>query len=133
MQQIKERNLVTVIVLSIVTCGLYGFYFWYKYAEDMNTVCAGDGKETKGFIVAFLLSIVTCGIYMWFWIYGIGNRLQENAPKYDLTFQENGTTLLMWMIFGSFLCGIGSFVALHFMIKNMNAVAVVYNQRTGTA
>ena len=132
MEQIKERNLLSLILLSLVTLGIYGIYFWYKYTEDMNAVCAGDGKESKNFIVVILLSIITCGIYMWFWLYGIGNRLNENASKYNLTFQENGTTIMMWMIFGSFLCGIGSFVATHILIKNMNAIAVVYNQRTAT-
>jgi hypothetical protein len=33
----------------------------------------------------------------------------------------------MWMIFGSLLCGIGPFVAMHILIKNTNALANAYN------
>lgn len=76
-----------------------------------------------------LLSIVTCGFYSYWWYYKIGNRMQANAPRYGLQFQENGTTILLWMIFGVLLCGIGPFVAMHILIKNVNALAAAYNAR----
>ena len=70
-------------------------------------------------------------IYAWIWYYNLGNRLSENAPKYGLNFSENGTTVLMWMIFGSFLCGIGPFIAMNILITNMNALAHAYNEGQG--
>lgn len=124
---IQQRNFVTMILLSIVTCGIYGIYFWYKYSEDMNTVCAGDGDETQSYIIVILLSIVTCGIYGWIWYYKLGNRLQANAPRYGLAFQENGTTILLWMLLGSFVAGLGTFVAWYFLVRNMNSLAGAYN------
>jgi len=124
---IKQRSLANLIIFSILTCGIYGIYFWYCYTNDMNTVCQGDGKDSPNYIVVLLLSMVTFGIYGIWWFYTQGNRLQSVAPKYNLSFQENGTTVLMWMIFGSFLCGIGTFVALHILIKNMNAIGFKYN------
>lgn len=127
---IKRRSLLTLILLSIITCGIYGIIFWYNYADDMNKVCNGDGKQTQNYIIVILLSFITCGIYPIIWFYGLGNRLQENAPRYGLSFNENGTTVIMWMIFGSLICGIGSFFALHILIKNMNEIADRYNQYT---
>ncbi|MGD9560315.1 MAG: DUF4234 domain-containing protein, partial [Oscillospiraceae bacterium] len=108
-------------------CGIYNLYFWYKYAEDKNTTCQGDGEETTNYIIAWLLGIVTCSIYIWYWYYKLGNRLQRNAPRYNLAFQENGTTVILWMLVGSLLCGIGMFVAYHILIKNMNAIGNSYN------
>jgi hypothetical protein len=99
------------------------------FAEDMNTVCNGDGKQTQNFIVVILLSIVTCGIYWYIWCYGVGNRLQETAPRYGLSFNENGTTILLWMLLGYLLCGFGTLYAYYLLIKNMNAVADHYNQQ----
>ena len=124
---VQQRSLVTYILLTIVTCGIYSIYFWYKYAEDMNKVCEGDGETTTNYIVVLLLNVVTCGIYSFFWYFKLGNRLQTNAPRYSQNFQENGTTILMWMIFGSLLCGVGSFYAMYILIKNMNSIANVYN------
>ena len=89
----------------------------------------GDNEETPGLLVFILLSIVTCGFYSYWWYYKIGNRMQANAPRYGLMFQENGTTILLWMIVGLLLCGLGPFVAMYIIIKNSNALAAAYNAR----
>lgn len=125
---IKRRSLLTLILLSIITCGIYSIVFWYSYSDDMNRVCNGDGKQTQNYIIVILLSIITLGIYPFIWYYGIGNRLQENAPRYGLNFSENGTTVILWMILGSFLCGIGYLYAMYIVIRNMNDIADRYNQ-----
>jgi hypothetical protein len=93
----------------------------------MNKVCYGDGKETKNFLIVILLSIITCGIYTWIWYYGVGNRLAENAPRYGQRFNEDGTTVLLWMLLGSLLCGLGTFYAQYIMVKNMNSLADSFN------
>ena len=128
---IKERSLATTILLSIVTCGIYAIYFWYTYGEDMNKLCAGDGEDTANYIIVILLGMVTFGIYTFYWQYKMGNRLQKNAPRYGLNFIENGTTILMWALFGSLLCGIGYFIAMNIFIKNMNSIASIYNRNIG--
>lgn len=122
-----DRSLALYIVLSIVTCGIYSWWFIHSMAEDLNVACEGDGEETPGLAQYILLSLITCGIYNIWWIYKVGNRLSANAPRYGMRFQENGTTLLMWYIVGLLVCGIGSFVAIYMMIKNMNQIARAYN------
>ena len=127
---IKQRSFLTYILLSLITCGIYSIIFWYNYTDDLNRICKGDGKETKNYILVLILSFITCGIYYWIWMYGIGNRLSENAPRYGARFQENGTTILLWMLFGSLICGIGPFIAIHILIKNINELADRNNQLT---
>lgn len=122
-----SRSLVLWIILSLLTCGLYTYYFIYQLANDMNRMCAGDGDETPGMLVFILLSIVTCGFYAYWWYYKIGNRMQANAPRYGLQFQENGTTILLWMTLGILLCGIGPIIGMHVLVKNANALAAAYN------
>lgn len=126
-----DRSLIAYIFLSIITCGIYGYYFIYKMAKDVNIACEEDGENTAGLVKFIILSFITCGIYTWFWYYNLGNRLAKNAPRYGLYFQENGTTVLLWLIFGSLLCGIGVFVAFHILIKNSNAICAAYNARYG--
>lgn len=122
-----DRGIVSYIILSIITCGIYSWYFLYKMARDVNIACDGDNENTAGLIAFILLSIVTCGIYSWIWYYKLGNRLANNAPRYGLTFQENGTTVLLWLIFGVVLCGIGPLIAWNILIKNTNAICNAYN------
>lgn len=126
-----DRGLASYIILSIITCGIYGYYFIYQMAHDVNIACEGDGKKTGGLVAYIVLSFLTCGIYSWFWLYNLGNRLAENAPKYNLNFQENGTTVLLWCIFGSLICGIGPFVAMNILIKNSNSICAAYNRKFG--
>lgn len=122
-----DRSLALYIVLSLVTCGIYSFWFIHSIAEDLNIACEGDGEETPGLAQYILLSIITCGIYNIWWIYKVGNRMSANAPRYGMRFQETGTTLLMWYIIGILICGIGSYVAIYMMIRNMNQLARAYN------
>lgn len=103
----SDRSLIGWLLLSIVTCGIYSYYFLYCLARDINTMCQEDGDSTPGIAAFILLSFVTCGFYALYWYYKIGNRLQANAPRYGLVFQENGTTILMWQIVGALLCGLG--------------------------
>lgn len=126
-----DRSLLAYILLSIITCGIYSYYFLYTMARDANVICSADGKKTGGLLAFILLSFITCGFYAVYWYYNLGNRLAENAPRYGMNFQENGTTILLWYLVGALLCGIGPFVAMHILIKNMNSLSMAYNQRYG--
>lgn len=123
-----DRNIVMYVLLTIITCGIYGFYFIYSMAQDVNTACQGDGNKTSGLLAFILLSYVTCGIYAIYWEYSLGNRLASNAYRYGFNFQENGSTVLLWHLVGYLLCGLGPFIAMHILIKNTNAICMAYNQ-----
>lgn len=122
-----DRSLVVYILLGIVTCGIYNLWFIHSLAKDVNIACAGDGKKTSGLLAFILLSFITCGIYGFYWYYSLGNRLALNAVKYNMHFQENGTSVLMWQLFGALLCGIGPFIAMNIIIKNSNSLFAAYN------
>lgn len=117
--------------MTIITCGIYSYYFIWKMAHDVNIACDGDGESTGGLVKFILLSFLTCGIYSWFWYYNLGNRLAANAGRYGMNMQETGTTILLWLIFGSLICGIGQFVAMWILIKNTNKICYAYNKSHG--
>lgn len=126
---IKQRSLLKFILLGIITLGIYNIVFLYGWAKDNNKLCAGEGKDSPNYIVVLLLSMITCGIYGLYWYFRMGDRLQQTAPKYGLAFQQGGVAVLLWIVIGSLLCGIGYFIALHFLISNQNQLATVYNAR----
>ena len=59
---IEQRNFVTFLLLNIITCGIYGWYYIYTMTRDINTMVGDDGRNTDP-TTALLLSIFTCGIY----------------------------------------------------------------------
>jgi len=126
---VQQRSLLAFILLSLITCGIYGIVFWYQWVEDTNRMFAGDGQESPNYFVVLLLSIITCGIYSFYWYYKMGNRLQNNGPRYGVAITENGTSVLLWMLLGSLLCGIGSLIAVNIIIKNTNVFATLYNRQ----
>ena len=127
----ENRDFVLYVILTIITCGISGLVFLYSMIQDVNTVCDGDGEHTRGLMGLILLSLVTCGIYSFYWYYCLGNRLANNAPRYGMSFQENGTTVLLWMVIGSLLCGLGTWVATYIIIKNCNQLCAAYNRAHG--
>ena len=127
----EDRSLLAYVLLCIITCGIYGYYFIYTVARDVNIACADDDEETAGLGVYILLSFVTCGFYNLYWMYKLGNRLAKNAPEFGLTMPENGTTIVLWKLLGALVCFIGSFVGDYILIKNTNEICAAWNRRNG--
>ena len=57
----KKRNVALCAIFSIVTFGLYGFY-WLAQINNCVNELADPPKKTSGLVVV-LLTIVTLGIY----------------------------------------------------------------------
>lgn len=126
-----DRSLLVYIFLTLVTCGIYGYYTIYALARDVNAACNGDGQHTPGLLQFILLNLVTCGFYTFYWNYSLGNRLFNNGPRYGLNIQETGVTVLLWMLVGMLFCGIGPLIALFFIFRNANAICAAYNYQHG--
>lgn len=124
-----DRSLFMYIVLSVITCGIYGWYFIYKLAQDTNKMCAGDGERTAGLGMYILLSIITCGFYSIYWLYKIQDRFQDAGMRYGVMIRETGTTVVLWCVVGSLLCGLGSFIAINIVITSANQIATAYNMK----
>ena len=73
---LQKRSVATAIVLTIITCGIYGIYWFIKLTDEMNFV-TGTQQDTSGGM-AFLLTLVTCGIYGYYWAYKMGEKIEAN-------------------------------------------------------
>lgn len=69
---ITPRNIVLAVVLTIVTCGIYGIYWMIKLNDEIN--CLADDPTAASGGMVFVLSLVTCGIYSFFWLYKMGEK-----------------------------------------------------------
>lgn len=74
-----NRSLATCIILSIITCGIYSF-FWI--ANIHNEFARVNNEDENGWLVV-VLSIVTCGIYGLVWFYKMGSKLEKLGGKND--------------------------------------------------
>ena len=96
---IQKRELVTCILLSIVTCGIYGIIWLVNMINDMNAVCQ-DEKSSQSAGTVVLLIIITCGIYGIIYFYQAGSRMAAAGKKYGVEIADNSTLYLVLSIVG---------------------------------
>lgn len=94
---IKEKNIAVCILLSIVTCGIYGIVWFVTMTDDMR-YASGDQTLSGG--MAFLLTLVTCGIYGYYWAYKMGKASAMAKANRGLPAEDNSVLYLVLQIFG---------------------------------
>jgi hypothetical protein len=62
------------IILSLITCGLYGLFWQYKQMDVLN---AWLGRKEYDFWIWLLLSIVTCGVFALYYEYKMAKGINE--------------------------------------------------------
>ncbi len=95
---IVKRNIAICIVLSIVTCGIYGIYWMICLANDANTV-SGEPNGTSGGMV-FLFTLITCGIYHFYFMYKQGEKIDRARQNRNMPGSNGGVLYLVLSIFG---------------------------------
>lgn len=101
----SSRSIGVCILLSIVTCGIYGIVWLIQMADDLNTA-ANEPNSTSG-ITVFLLSLVTCGIYQFFWYYKAGQQVCKAKAARGMAADSN--LPILYLVLGIFGLGIISY------------------------
>ncbi len=86
---IKTRSIVTSIILSLITCGIYGIYWFISLTNEVNKL--SDTKDTSGG-VCFLLNWVTCNIYGIYWGYRMGIKRDKMMGD------ENANSKVLYLV-----------------------------------
>ena len=94
---VTNRSIATCIILSLVTCGIYGIIWYINLVNDVNTVCQDEKSSQSGGVV-FLLTLITCGIYGWIWFYNAGKRMNEAGNKYNMNIADNSVMYLITIV-----------------------------------
>ena len=76
---IPQRNVPICIILSIVTCGIYGLYWYVCLTNETDAVTQEPGP---GGGMSLLLSLVTCGIYNIYWGWKMGDKLDASRARH---------------------------------------------------
>ncbi|MCQ2471303.1 MAG: DUF4234 domain-containing protein [Clostridia bacterium] len=113
---VKSRSILTCILLSIVTCGIYGLYWHYCVVQD---VAAASGKaDDMSPAMVVLVSVITCGIYGWIWFYNAGSKVDEIKKRNG---EQESSLSIIYLILA--VCGL-SIVDLALIQTELNKIAV---------
>lgn len=94
----EERNIAVAIILTIVTCGIYGLYWFVVISDDVKEY-SNDSEMMSGG-VALLLTIVTCGIFGFYWAYKLGKNMFSAQQMNNLPATDNSVLYLILELFG---------------------------------
>ncbi|MCL2415753.1 MAG: DUF4234 domain-containing protein [Defluviitaleaceae bacterium] len=95
----EKRSIATCIILSIVTCGIYLYYWVYKIMESLYK--ANNMESKAGMDI--LLSIVTLGIYGIYLYYKMGKLESSAYQMFGLPARDDA---LLYLILGLLSYGI---------------------------
>ena len=93
---VEKRNIGVCILLSIVTCGIYGIYWFYCLANDIYRAAGEPSNATMD----LLLGIVTCGIYYIYIYYVYAKKLDTVRAAHGAAIKDDSILFILLAVFG---------------------------------
>ena len=106
---IKERNIVTCILLSLVTCGIYGIYWIIMLAKE--SVSVKDASDSGILEIVLMLFLPFLGLFM------CEKKFAEGCAEKGIEHKDNS---VLYLILG--LVGLG-IVSLCMLQSDLNKLA----------
>jgi hypothetical protein len=93
----QKRDPVMVIVFTLLTCGIYGFWWWYTAGEEIkNSLNRTDINPALDVI----LGICTCGVYFIYLSYRYPQLILEMEDRVGLPRNDITILTLLLSVFG---------------------------------
>lgn len=115
---IAERSIALAIVLTFITCGIYGLYWLYKLAEETDIVLGTHSETSPGMVLLF--SILTCGIYTIYWCYKQGQKFEEYGKYTGRNDAESWSIIMLVLALANYFCGVTMMIAYALMQDKIN-------------
>ncbi len=96
---IQKRDILVSALLTIITCGIYGIFWFINIVDDLN-YASGHTEEQSG-VMVFIFSIITCNIYFLYWMYKAGDKVNEMKQRNGIpTDSSSGILYLLCCFLG---------------------------------
>ena len=97
----RIRNPVLVLILSIVTCGIYGWVVVYQLCDETRDF---TGDQTINPALEIILCIITCNLYTIYWCYKYSKIIYDMQQRTGVEMANDVSTIaLILPIFGLFV------------------------------
>lgn len=123
-----NRSLLKLILLSLITFGIYGLVVMSGVSTDINTIASRyDGKKTMHYcLVFFIFTGLTFGIVPLVWNHRLAGRIGNELTRRGVDYKFSASTFWLWDILGCLIV-VGPLVYIHKLLKAMNLLAENYN------
>lgn len=83
----EPREPAVVLILELITCGIYTIYWHYKTSQEIQLALGRTDETSPG--MEILLMLITCGIYTIYWWYKYGKMVAELRTRHNLPPNDN--------------------------------------------
>lgn len=119
MGKIEQRSIATNVILFLVTCGIYGIFWFITITNDTKTI-SGDADFSGG--KYFLLNLVTCGIFGIYWGYKLGQNINKAKVERNMPTEDLPILYLILMALNYF-CGVTGIITYCLAQNELNEIA----------
>lgn len=94
----EEKNIILNIVLTFITCGIYGLVWFVQMTDD--AIGYSEDTEMQSGILALVLTLVTCGLYGFYWDYKMAKMIESAQTKNNLPASDNSIMYIILHLVG---------------------------------
>ncbi len=113
----ENRHLVLVLLLTLVTCGIYGLVTMWKIGDELNR---HRGSNDLNPTLDIVLGILTCGLWFIYARYRYAEALRDASAAEALPRQDVTTICLVVDVCAVFFGGLLSLVSLLILQNAVN-------------
>jgi len=123
-----NRGLLKLILLNIVTLGIYAIVFFCGISNDINVIASRyDGRKTMHYaLLFFLIGPITLGIAYFVWFHKLSNRIGGELKRRGVDYSISASDYWLWGILGALIL-IGPFLYAYKLCTACNKLAEHYN------
>ena len=124
-----NRNMWKLVILTILTLGIYSIIFFIPFSFDLDKVAPKrDRSKTLNYVFAYVLSLFTFALVLDIWHYQVAARVEEGLERRKIDYQFTRTDFWLWLVVGSYFL-VGPFIYYHKLCRAMNLLCADYNER----
>lgn len=117
---VRYGNIASQIIVTVVTCGIYGFVWLSSLADDVNELSGQDEKNNLSGAMTVLFTILTCGIYRIYWAYKAGEMIDKSKKDRGMSSSDNLAIVYLVLAVLSYFTGITGIVMYALMQDEIN-------------
>lgn len=124
-----ERGWVKMLLLGIVTLGIYPAVIWSRMASEMNiTASRYDGKRTMPWFAMAALSVVTLSVFWFVWNHRFCRRVGAELQRRCLDCRVGAKDFWLWNVLAAPIL-VGPVIYIHRVTRAVNRINEDFNRR----
>lgn len=123
----ENRSMIKLILLSVITFGIYGVVTYSKLVTDLNIAASRyDGRRTMPYMAMCAVAPVTLGILLFVWFHNLSGRIGVELRRRGCDYNFGAKDYWLWNVLGSLIL-VGPFIYCHKLMKSMNMINKSFN------